>query len=224
MDEILINKEFDDCYFSSDSGYLESEYVFIRGNELSFDNFSTLCIGETGFGTGLNLLVLEDTIKDSGTENVTIEFSSVEKLPLSPDIIGFHLGLLNEVKKDSLNRHLSLYSDLYKRLKPGWNSCCSERSWGVLKFNLFIGDIMNSFFEYPVINDAWFFDGHSPDKNPEMWSLPLFREVSKVSHKGTTFATFTAAGIVKRGLREAGFVVKRKPGYGRKRHMISGWI
>ena len=37
-----------------------------------------------------------------------------------------------------------------------------------------------------------------------------------------TFATYTAAGHVRRALCDAGFSVRRVKGYGRKRHMSVG--
>ena len=39
---------------------------------------------------------------------------------------------------------------------------------------------------------------------------------------GGTFATYTAAGHVRRALADAGFTVTRQPGFGRKRHMSTG--
>ena len=90
--------------------------------------------------------------------------------------------------------------------------------------NLFYGDVMDSFEKYPVKNSCWFLDGHSPDKNPEMWSEELFCNVKNSSLPGATFATFTAAGVVKRALRGAGFFVKRTKGFGKKRHMIIGHL
>ena len=47
-------------------------------------------------------------------------------------------------------------------------------------------------------------------------------EVARHSAPGATFATYTAAGHVRRALAAAGFVVERQPGYGRKRHMTAG--
>ena len=37
-----------------------------------------------------------------------------------------------------------------------------------------------------------------------------------------SFATYTAAGAVRRALADAGFVVERVPGFGRERHMTRG--
>ena len=39
---------------------------------------------------------------------------------------------------------------------------------------------------------------------------------------GGTFATYTAAGHVRRALAAAGFTVNRHPGFGTKRHMTTG--
>jgi tRNA U34 5-methylaminomethyl-2-thiouridine-forming methyltransferase MnmC len=52
---------FGDVYFSNDSGLEETHHVFLQGNRLA-ERFAVLtpgerfCIGETGFGTGLNFL------------------------------------------------------------------------------------------------------------------------------------------------------------------------
>ncbi len=42
-------------------------------------------------------------------------------------------------------------------------------------------------------------------KNPEMWSEQLFTNMAKFARINGTFATFTVAGSVKRGLQQAGF-------------------
>lgn len=223
MDKIK-NSHFDDCYFSSGSGYNESRYVFLDGNNLKDRLLEDLKIGETGFGTGLNLLVLEDFLLEMGCRNLEVEYSTVEKYPVAVDFISEALAQLNEVSYESLTRHLELYNALCFNLKNGWNSIEFKRLWGSLKLNIYIGDIDSSFKEYPVKNSIWFLDGHSPDKNPDMWSDKVFQSLTENSESGASFATFTAAGVVKRGLRSAGFFVKRRKGFGRKRHMIAGYL
>ena len=52
--------------------------------------------------------------------------------------------------------------------------------------------------------DAWFLDGFAPSKNPEMWTQALFDHMARLAKDECTFATFTAAGHVRRGLIEAG--------------------
>jgi len=70
--------------------------------------------------------------------------------------------------------------------------------------------------------DAWFLDGFSPAKNPELWNADLMLSLGSKTAPGGTFATYTAAGHVRRALEEAGFDVTRTAGFGRKRHMSVG--
>jgi tRNA U34 5-methylaminomethyl-2-thiouridine-forming methyltransferase MnmC len=72
--------------------------------------------------------------------------------------------------------------------------------------------------------DAWFLDGFSPAKNPELWEPALLRAVAHHSAPGATLATYSAAGAVRRNLEAAGFAITRRPGFGRKRHMTTGTL
>jgi tRNA 5-methylaminomethyl-2-thiouridine biosynthesis bifunctional protein len=54
-----------------------------------------------------------------------------------------------------------------------------------------------------------------------MWTDKVFNEMARLSREGTTAATFTVAGVVKRGLEAAGFAVEKKQGFGRKREMLT---
>ncbi len=52
---------FDDVYFSRESGLAETRHVFLQHNNLEqrwgeLCSGASFCIGETGFGTGLNFL------------------------------------------------------------------------------------------------------------------------------------------------------------------------
>jgi tRNA 5-methylaminomethyl-2-thiouridine biosynthesis bifunctional protein len=105
---------------------------------------------------------------------------------------------------------------------------------GRVQLSLWFGDAVQQFaaaraaalpgFETAATRgvDAWFLDGFAPARNPQMWSPALFAQIAALSRPGATFATFTAAGAVRRGLTAAGFAVARVPGYGRKREMLRG--
>src|SRR5690606_3973812 len=70
--------------------------------------------------------------------------------------------------------------------------------------------------------DAWFLDGFAPSRNPAMWSAELMTAVFQRTLPGGSFATYTAAGFVRRNLAAAGFTVLRQPGFAEKREMLSG--
>jgi len=50
----------------------------------------------------------------------------------------------------------------------------------------------------------------------------VFAQMARLSTDGASYATFTAAGDVRRGLAAAGFSVEKISGFGRKREMIRG--
>jgi tRNA U34 5-methylaminomethyl-2-thiouridine-forming methyltransferase MnmC len=85
-------------------------------------------------------------------------------------------------------------------------------------------DVGDALAAWNGMADAWFLDGFSPAKNPELWSGTLLAEVARHTAPGGTFATYTAAGHVRRALEGAGFAVSRQPGFGRKRHMTTGLL
>ncbi len=87
------------------------------------------------------------------------------------------------------------------------------------ELHVILGDARETLAEWEDQADAWYLDGFSPAKNPELWQADLMMQVARHTKPGGTAATYTAAGFVRRGLAEAGFDVTRVPGYGRKRHM-----
>ena len=87
---------------------------------------------------------------------------------------------------------------------------------------LIVGDANETLKQLTAKVDAWFLDGFAPARNPELWSEGVFNEIARCSMTGTTFATYTCAGFVRRGLRAAGFNVQKIPGHGSKREMLRG--
>lgn len=217
-DGLPYSTAFDDVYFSSDNGLLETKYVFMEGNELhtrwkSLAD-SNFIIMETGFGTGLNFLCACKTWLEYAPINNVLHFTSVEKYPLcSADM---HKALQHwQTLKPFADELLSQYEAL---LSTGTATLFNNR----IQLQILFGDATTCLSKLNSKADAWFLDGFAPSKNPDMWQNSLFAEMARLSHTGTTFATFTSAGIVRRGLAAAGFNVIKKPGFGKKREMISG--
>ena len=84
------------------------------------------------------------------------------------------------------------------------------------------GDVANTLPRWGGQADAWFLDGFAPSRNPGMWSEPVLNAVADRTAQTGTFATYTAAGFVRRGLQVAGFDVAKRPGFGSKREMLTG--
>jgi tRNA U34 5-methylaminomethyl-2-thiouridine-forming methyltransferase MnmC len=55
-----------------------------------------------------------------------------------------------------------------------------------------------------------------------MWSPELMQHLHDKTVSGGTFATYAAAGFVRRNLQAAGFTVERRKGFAGKREMLCG--
>jgi tRNA U34 5-methylaminomethyl-2-thiouridine-forming methyltransferase MnmC len=55
-----------------------------------------------------------------------------------------------------------------------------------------------------------------------MWSEELMRLVFEKTTPGGSFATYAAAGFVRRNLQAAGFAVEKRKGFAGKREMLRG--
>jgi tRNA 5-methylaminomethyl-2-thiouridine biosynthesis bifunctional protein len=219
-DGLPYSTAFDDVYFSSDDGLLETEYVFIQGNalvsrwqSLAENSFTIL---ETGFGTGLNFLCACKCWLEHAPANTVLHFTSVEKYPLS--CADLHKALQHwQSLKPFADELLTQYETL---LNTGTAILFNNR----IKLQVLFGDATACISKLDTKADAWFLDGFAPSKNPEMWQQALFEQMARLSHLKTTFATFTSAGVVRRGLTAAGFRVNKQPGFGKKREMINGYF
>ncbi|WP_040661666.1 bifunctional tRNA (5-methylaminomethyl-2-thiouridine)(34)-methyltransferase MnmD/FAD-dependent 5-carboxymethylaminomethyl-2-thiouridine(34) oxidoreductase MnmC [Neptuniibacter caesariensis] len=209
---------FNDIYFSPTDGKEETDYVFIDGNKLperiKFCS-GTFTIAETGFGTGLNFLCSWLAFRNNSNSNAHLHFISVEKFPLSKADIAIALQ-----KQEVLKGLSSQFIDQYNTLSSGINKFIFDH--GKVRLTLIFDDASKGYQRLNEHVDAWYLDGFAPSKNPDMWSPELFQQIARLSHPGTTFSTFTAAGIVRRGLQEAGFEVSKQKGFGRKREMLIG--
>ena len=209
---------FDDIYFSGD-GPAESRHVFLSGNDLParFENATAFVIGELGFGTGLNCLVAWDAwrrVKQAAGTH--LHFLSVEKFPLSPpDMARAH---------DAWPEFASLSARLRSALPPCQPGVHQVALADDVTLTLLYGEAEALLADTEALVDVWFLDGFAPVKNPAMWSAALMSEVARLSNPGATFATFTVAGAVRRALESAGFAPEKRPGFGRKRDMLTGRI
>lgn len=204
-------------YFSAEDGLAETAHVFLGGNNLPQDWQGTkrFVIGETGFGTGLNFLATWKLFEETATLAQGLDFISFEKYPLPAAKIARYLQPYEAGFDGRLQRLLSGYPPLI----PGFHRIMLSPQ---VSLTLIFDDVTEALPKLQATVDAWFLDGFKPAANPHMWSPMVFDNMARLSHKGTSLATYTAAGQVRRDLIAAGFTIEKVPGYGRKRHMTIG--
>ncbi|MDX1782389.1 MAG: tRNA (5-methylaminomethyl-2-thiouridine)(34)-methyltransferase MnmD [Thalassovita sp.] len=203
---VPVSTRFDDPYFSLENGLAETAHVFLAGNDLPDRFHPGFHIAELGFGTGLNLLAALRLWRESGQQGV-LHFTTFEAFPMAPGEMIRAQAAFPEI------------ADIAADLAPHWNDDLHQIDLPDLRFEMIRGDARETLPRWDGCADAWFLDGFSPAKNPELWGPDLMAEVCRHTATGGTAATYTAAGFVRRGLQDAGFEVERRPGFGRKRHM-----
>lgn len=222
--DVPISKQFGDVYFSKDNGLLESRHVFLAGNDLAarfaaLPDYGYFSVAETGFGTGLNILALWQLWQQHRPDNHShLHAISVEKYPLT---------------HADLTRALAAWPELaplaeqllakYPRPLAG----CHRLYFATERFSLdlWFGDAQTIFSNMHATKaiDAWFLDGFAPACNPDMWQEQVLDAIVSHSAEGTTFASFSVAGILKRGLSKHGITITRPRGFGHKREMLKAF-
>ncbi len=190
---VPVSTRFDDPYFSLENGLEEAQHVFLDGNDLPQRFRDGFHIAELGFGTGLNFLTAVKAFRASCTKG-QLHFTSFEAFPMTMADRDAALAHFDDLPIDAFDA-------------PD------------VTLEIIEGDAQDTLRHWSGVADAWFLDGFSPAKNPELWGDDLMQAVANHLAPGGTVATYTAAGHVRRALEAAGLVVTRTPGYGRKRHM-----
>ena len=57
------------------------------------------------------------------------------------------------------------------------------------------------------------------EQNPEMWNDDLYNLMFRFTKPNGSFATFTAASAVRKGLESAGFNVTKRKGFGKNENV-----
>lgn len=210
---------FGDVYFTKGQAREESAYVFLQGNGLPerWQGREHFVIAETGFGTGLNFLLTWKMWLEAMPPGATLHYLSFEKFLLHP-------GDMCRVYQDWPELHPFLEELLvsYPPLLPGFHR--RVFAGGRIVLTLILGDVQDTLPQMQAEVNAWYLDGFAPAKNPELWAEKLWQIVAEKTALHGTFATFTAASHVRKGLEKAGFVVEKAPGFGRKREMLKGTL
>ncbi len=205
-------EDFGDIYFSIDGGLAESRAVFLEGCGLpnNWMGREVFTIAELGFGSGLNFLAAWQAWRDSGATG-RLHFISVEAFPF---------------ERSDLSRALAHFPELAELATslieswPGPVRGVHRRHFGSITLTLIHDAVAPALAGQSFKADAWFLDGFSPAKNPDMWSPAIMSDVTRLSAPGARVATFTVAGAVRRSLSDAGFEVEKKEGFGRKRQRL----
>jgi tRNA 5-methylaminomethyl-2-thiouridine biosynthesis bifunctional protein len=225
--DVPVSRTTGDVYFSRSGGVAETEAVFVAGNDLDerFAAGTCRCIGETGFGTGLNFLVARRRFLERAPAHARLHFVSVEHAPLAPADRRRFADALDAVGHGALAEDARRLATLLPLPVAGWHRLVLDG--GRVRLSLWLGDAAAGLDDWlatdpePIV-DAWFLDGFAPRLNPELWEASVATRLARLSAPGATLGTFSVARSVRDALTGAGFAVERVPAGTGKREVLRG--
>jgi tRNA 5-methylaminomethyl-2-thiouridine biosynthesis bifunctional protein len=210
-DGVPRSARFDDIYFSTADGLAESRSVFLQGCGLpeAWAGCDRFVVGELGFGSGLNILALLELWRRTREPGARLNVFSIEALPIAMEDARRALAAWPELADLT-----EMLTARWPRPSAGFHRIDLPEVGAVI--DLAVMDAAAALEAWTGSADAWFLDGFSPARNPDMWSERVLAGLARRSALGARAATFTVAGAVRRGLAAQGFAVEKHPGFGRK--------
>ena len=223
----LYNSRFDDIYFDLVTGPDQNRDVFITGNNIieqltrSADFFT---IAETGFGTGLNFLLTLKTYQTLDADNTSqnreknkkaqlphLTFVSIEKYPLSRKQLQQSLAQLPEFS-ELAEQLIAQYPT--EELQSFPQECEFKFLNNNVTLKIIFDDATQALSKITTTKkgliDAWYLDGFSPIKNPEMWSPQLFKQIARLSKDQASLSTFIITEKICHQLIDVGFRIHQQ--------------
>ena len=199
----LYHPELNEHYHSTHGAYQESVHVYIKSGLNQLHDKDRISVFEMGFGTGLNVLL---SWMFSVENDIEIDFTSIELFPL-PQSIWSELGYYKSPEQKRVFEKLHL-SD-WERVKE------IDDNFHFVKHETSLHN-----FETEKKFDVIFFDAFGPEKQPDLWEVPIFEKLFSILNPDGFLVTYSAKGQVRRNMIEAGFTVERIPGPPGKREML----
>lgn len=208
---------YGDVYHSAHGGPAQARHVFLGGNDLParWQGRERFVILETGFGLGLNFLATWAAWQADPQRCRRLHFVSVEKHPFSSADLQTAQAAWPEFAPSAKEMR-----ERWPPLVPGVHRL--NLAGGQVILTLVFGDAVEVLRKIDAAVDAFYLDGFSPAKNPELWSPLLCRTLARLAAPGATLATWSVASGVREALGAAEFDLEKRPGFAGKREMLVG--
>ena len=211
------SETFGDVYHTAAGGLGQARHVFIGGNRLPqrWQGKARFVIVETGFGLGLNFLATWAAWKDDPQRCERLHFVSIEKHPFRTE----DLAPLHDAWPELAPLATSLQAQ-WPALVPALHRLSFDDGRVVL--DLVFGDAAHWLPQLNLQADAFFLDGFSPAKNPDLWTPGLLSALSALAAPEASLATWSVAGGVRAALTGQGWQLEKAAGFAGKREMLRG--
>lgn len=190
-----------------DSGFCETYHSTSGAKEEADKKYAETCgiasrdsvdILDICFGLGYNSAAAIDRFKGKRMSIVALEI---------------YPGIIGEIKQLCKDKEYPFKCADIMRAVAEKNKYADK----TVSVNLIMGDALTTIKPLRSASfDVVFLDPFSPKRCPELWTEEFFREIYRVMRKQSMLATYSCAGVVRRNLKAAGFVVEDGPRVGRR--------
>lgn len=208
--ETIWSEFFDENCHNISGAIAETIYNYIEGCEVikQLETFQPLSVFDVGFGPGIGLKILNDSIDQSKTVN----YYSVE---IDEVLVEWALkNTFNEIPYQVIARdNLKYY----------------QFQIGNIYAIIFIGDARSTIpraQKEKLISPlhAVFQDPFSPKKNPSLWTVEWFQLIKELSHPKVIMSTYSSSISIRKSMVKAGFTIINRKGFGQKRTMTKALL
>ncbi|HMV07587.1 MAG TPA: tRNA (5-methylaminomethyl-2-thiouridine)(34)-methyltransferase MnmD [Cyclobacteriaceae bacterium] len=203
----LLNSELNETYHSIHGARQESMHVFIKEGLKFFSDQNKknpVRILEIGFGTGLNALL---TAIYGAEHRIGIEYSTLEAFPINE-------SLWQQLNFAQSSEEAKIFFKLHHEPWEQWTEIVPGFMLRKINTTLQLASFDHNYF------DLVYFDAFAPNKQPEMWTLPMLQKTIESLTPNGVFVTYCAKGQLKRDLASFGTTVQTLQGPPGKREMI----
>jgi tRNA U34 5-methylaminomethyl-2-thiouridine-forming methyltransferase MnmC len=196
------NTDVSETYHSTSGAYDEAMRKYAGALDLKglAKSASQIRILDICFGLGYNSAAAIDVIRGV-SETIPIEVIGLE---IDPTIL-------------SAIPTLSPSFDSFPLLQEAIERKTYDATSNTTSLRVILGDATKTIQSLDDRSfDAILLDPFSPKKAPELWTLPFFREIYRITKNGGRLATYSCARSVRDNLKEAGFRVTDGPCVGRR--------
>ncbi|HEX3009304.1 MAG TPA: tRNA (5-methylaminomethyl-2-thiouridine)(34)-methyltransferase MnmD [Bacteroidales bacterium] len=194
------SEKYGETYHSGFGAVTESTHVFIEAG-LKQAAFNPVNVFEMGFGSGLNALL---TFIEATKLNLIVNYHAIELHPLNSEFVDAF-----DVPHE--------YKEVFNKIHAAeWNKeTAIDANFTIKKIQ---GDL--TLWQPDSLYHLVYYDAFSPESQPELWTVDIFRKIYDMMYPGGILTTYCAKGIVRRNMIATGFIAERLPGPPGKREML----
>ncbi len=216
----LFDNQLGDFFHNRQGIFEEAHHVFIKNGCMAWrekhQKKRRVRILEMGFGTGVNCICVYNWAQ---SERIDVEYISLDLYPLDMD-----------TQQDFWQAD---FSKMEPYIKADWRSSFNEG--GFTRFTQETVDFGLQKIVYDIkclrdlsilkkSVDVVMFDAFSPDAQPELWQITVFKEIFDVQVSGGLWVSYASRTMIKKALEQSGYRIKIKEGALGKREMLQAWV